>query len=81
MNAQPRQHDAAAEQRYARVFILIGRLLLTLAFLSLCSAWISQLTGGSRLGMTQQHLFNDSMALSLIGIGSLLGGLLHSKGM
>ena len=69
------------QQRYAKLFIFIGRLSLTIAFLSLCFAWITQLTGRPFFGASQQHLFNDSMALSLIGIGSLLGGLLHSKGL
>lgn len=58
-----------------------ARVLLTLSFLCLLGAWVTQLTGGTLAGMTQQHLFNDSIALSLIGIGSLLGGLIHSKGL
>jgi len=41
--------------------------------------WITQLTGGTLAGMSQKHLFNDSMALSLIGIGSMLGGLCIPK--
>lgn len=29
--------------------------------------------------MNQQHLFNDAIALALLGIANLLDGLLHSK--
>lgn len=67
-------------QRGACIFTFIGRLLLALAFLSLCFAWITQVTGRPFFGASQQHLFNDSMALSLLGIGSLLDALLHGKG-
>lgn len=69
------------DAKYARLFISTGRVCLGVAFLCLLGAWITQLTGGTLAGMSQQHLFSDSMALSLIGIGSMLGGLLHSKGI
>lgn len=52
-----------------RFFVSAGRLLLLLALLALFGAWITQLTGAALLGMTQQHLFNDAMALALLGIG------------
>lgn len=42
--------------------------------------WGTQFTGGTIFGMSQQHLFFDSIAMSLISIGNLLDGLLHSKG-
>lgn len=55
----------------------IGRVFITLAFLSLIGAWLNQLAGFSPLGMTQQHMFNDSMALSLLGIGMLIDAAFH----
>lgn len=67
--------------RYAFLFTYIGRFFLALAFLGLCGAWIAQVSGRPLLGMSQQHLFNDSMALSLLGVGLLLDGLVHFKGM
>ena len=73
--------QTGSQHRYAKVFAFLGRLLLTLAFLSLCSAWVTEVTGRPLGGMSQQHLFNDSMSLSLLGIGSLAGALLHSKGI
>jgi hypothetical protein len=57
--------------------LVIGRIVLTLGFLSLIGAWLNQLTGFSPLGMTQQHMFNDSIALSLIGIGLLIDAAFH----
>lgn len=55
----------------------IGRIFLTLALLSLIGAWLNQLSGFSLLGMTQQHMFNDSIALSLLGIGMLIDAAFH----
>lgn len=51
---------------------LAAKILTSLSGLALVGAWLSQFTGGSLLGMTQQHLFSDSMALSLLGI-ALIG--------
>jgi hypothetical protein len=56
-----------------------GRFLLILASLALIGAWITQLTGGPILSMNQQHLFNDAIALALLGIANFLDALLHSK--
>jgi hypothetical protein len=35
-------------------------------------AWLTELTGGSLLGLSQQHLFYDAIVLSLFGIGMYL---------
>lgn len=64
----------------ARLSIILARVFYTLALLALISAWISQLKGGPILGMSQQHLYNDAIVLSLLGIGSFLDALWHSKG-
>ena len=63
----------------ARFSIYVGRIFLTLAFLALIQAWVTQATGGTVFGMNQQHLFNDAIALSLLGIGSFLDGLWHAR--
>jgi hypothetical protein len=60
-------------------FVWLGRLFGLLAFLALLGAWISPLTGGTLWGMSQQHLFNDAIVLSLFSIGCLVDGLLHAK--
>lgn len=65
----------------ARFFITVGRIFGVLAFLALVGAWITQLTGGPLLGMSQQHLFNDAIVLALFSIGMLLDGLLHLKNL
>ncbi len=62
-----------------RLFIFAGRLAIALAILALFGAWTTQLTGAPLLGMSQQHLFNDAIALSLIGIGLAFDGWLHQK--
>lgn len=59
--------------------LLLGRIVMTAAFLSLVGAWLNQLTGFSPLGMTQQHMFNDSIALSLIGIAQLIDAAFHKS--
>jgi hypothetical protein len=67
--------------RTARFFVSAGRVLLTLAFVTLLGAWLAEFRDGSFAGLTQQHLFNDALALGILGVGGLLDGLLHSKGL
>ncbi len=57
--------------------LVLGRILLTVAFLSLVGTWFNQLSGFSPFGMSQQHMFNDSIALSLLGIGMLIDAAFH----
>lgn len=64
-----------------KFFIWVGRLIVTLAFLTLIGAWITQGTGEPLWGMDQQHLYNDSMSLSLLGIAAFFCGFLHSKNL
>ncbi|MFZ1700974.1 MAG: hypothetical protein WBO10_04435 [Pyrinomonadaceae bacterium] len=52
----------------------LARGLFFLAFLALLGAWLTVLTGGSLLGLSQQHLFYDAIVLSLFGIGMYLDG-------
>lgn len=60
-------------------FINLGRLLLGLSFVGLLGAWWTQLTGGTFLGQLQEHLFFDTIVLALLGIGSLLDGMIHKQ--
>jgi len=60
-----------------RFFVNLGRILLFLAVLALLGAWLTQLMGPTLLGMAQQHLFNDAMALALLGIGMFLDAFWH----
>lgn len=64
-----------------KIAINLGRFCGLLAFLALVGAWITQLTGGPLFGMSQQHLFNDAIVLSLFAIAGGLDGLLHSKNL
>jgi hypothetical protein len=65
----------------AKIVFVVARISGVLAIITLVCAWITQATGNSILGMSQQHFFFDSIALSLISIGNLLDGLLHSKSL
>ena len=62
-----------------RTSIHIGRTFGVLALLALLGAWTTQLTGGTILGMGQQHFFNDATVLALLCIVGLLDGLVPSK--
>ena len=60
-------------------FVYLGRIFFVLATLALLGAWLTQLSGGTLFGMSQQHLFNDAIVLSLFGIGMFLDALWHSR--
>lgn len=62
-----------------RIAFFLGQFWMVLALLALIGAWITQLTGGTLMGMSQQHLFNDATVLALLGIGCLLDALYHAK--
>ncbi|MDP3879241.1 MAG: hypothetical protein Q8Q07_02905 [Dehalococcoidales bacterium] len=62
-----------------RLCAVTGRILVVLGGLALLGAWFTQLTGTSLFGMSQQHLFNDAMALALLGIAMLIDAHLHLK--
>lgn len=59
--------------------VYLGRLFIALAFFALLGAWITQLTGGTLLGMGQQHLFNDATVLALLGIALFLDAFWHAR--
>lgn len=59
--------------------VYLGRIFFGLAFLALLGAWFTQLSGGTLLGMSQQHLFNDAIALSLFGIGMFVDAIWHAR--
>lgn len=61
--------------------VYLGRVFLALAFLALLGAWLTQLTGQTLFGMTQQHLFNDTIALALLGIGLFIDAHWHARNL
>lgn len=66
--------------KLAKLFVWIGRFLSMLAFIALLGAgWTN--SNGMWLGMSSQHLFYDSIALSLLSIVCLLDSSLHLKGI
>lgn len=65
----------------ARPAIYVARVLIALAFLALLGAWVTQPTGDTLLGMSQQHLFNDVTALALLGIALFIDALWHARNL
>ena len=65
--------------RAASFSVGIGRLLGFLAVLALLGAWLTQITGGTILGMTQSHLYSDATILALLGIGSFADAFWHAR--
>ena len=65
--------------RFTRGTVYFARVLLGLAFLALVGAWITQLTGEALFGMSQQHLFNDALALAVLGIAVFLDAFWHAR--
>lgn len=63
----------------ARTAVWIGRGFCVLALLALAGAGITQVTGGTIVTMTQQHLFAEAQVLALLGIAGLVDGLVHLK--
>lgn len=59
----------------------VGRAAIFLAVLALLGAWVSQYTGGSFLGLPQQHFFSDAIVLALLGIAFLVDGFAHRQGV
>jgi hypothetical protein len=60
-------------------FVYLGRIFFALALLALLGAWLTQVSGGTILGFSQQHLYNDAIVLSLFGIGMFLDALWHAR--
>ena len=60
-------------------FVYLGRIFFALAFLAFLGAWLTQFSGGTLFGFSQQHLFFDAIILSLLGIGMFLDALWHSR--
>lgn len=73
--------DDSTNAKRAYFFVYAGRFAILLAIFALFSAWITQLTATSILGMNQQHFFNDAITLVLIGIAFLLDSMIHIKGL
>lgn len=68
--------DSSTTTRRAVYF---ARVLIALALATLLGAWITQVTGTPLFGMTQQHLFNDTIALALLGIAIFIDAFWHGR--
>lgn len=61
--------------------VWIGRACGVVAVLALIGTGITQVTGGTVLTMTQEHLFAEAQLFALFSIAGLLDGLVHLKGI
>jgi len=64
-----------------RTAVWIGRAFGFFALLALVGAGITQVTGGTLLTMTQEHLFAEAQVLALLCIAGLVDGLVHLNGL
>lgn len=78
-NSEIAGEPAGRSWRYL-LAVLMGRLYLLASLVALACAWASEASGQSMIGLSQQYLFFNSFALALLGIGSLLDALVHTKG-
>ena len=62
-----------------KFFTGLGRFAIFLSLAALIAAWISQLTNGELIGLSQEHLFNDSIVLALLGIAFLFDAVIHRQ--
>lgn len=58
------------------IFHWIGRIVGIWGALALVGAWVAG-EGGTALGFSQQHLYNDAIVLTLISISALVCALLY----
>ncbi len=63
-----------------RKTVMIARVILVFAVLALLGAWLSELRSSQTLfGLTQQHLFFDAIALTLISIAVFIDAYFHLR--
>jgi hypothetical protein len=69
-----------ASDNAGRKTVAVARTILVLGILALLGAWLSELRDSRSLfGLTQQHLFNDAMALTLISIAVFADAYFHLR--
>lgn len=64
--------------KLSSVFHLIGRIVGGLGGIALIGAWLAG-EGGTVLGLSQQHLFFDTLSLTLISIAAMVCGLFYLR--
>lgn len=70
--------DSSTATRRAVYF---ARVLIAVALVTLLGAWITQVTGRPLFGITQQHFFNDTIALALLGIAIFIDAFWHARSL
>ena len=64
--------------KLSSAFHWVGRIVGTLGGLALVGAWVAG-ESGRVFGLSQTHLFFDSIALSLLSIAGLICGLFYLR--
>lgn len=72
--------DNAKPSRGARTMVKLGRAACALGVLALLAAWIAQLVPNASSALVQ-HLFYDSIVLTLVGIAFFLDAAWHDRGI
>lgn len=54
--------------------LIIGRVALVWAVVEASAAGLASMSGGSLLGISEQHLSLDALVAALVGIGFVLDG-------
>jgi len=68
-----------AHETLTRFFAAAGRVLVFLGVLALLGAWITELIDRPLWGMSQQPLFFDAIALTVLGIAFMADSMLHAR--
>lgn len=76
-----KEGEMTDRQGGAKLMIGLGRAGLLLASAALLGAWLASARNAPILGFGEEHLFRDAGVLALLGIGFLIDGLIHRRGL
>ena len=64
--------------KWSPILHIVSAITGVIGVLALIGAWIATFNG-SFLGLSEQHLFNDAMALLLVSVAFGIGTLIHQN--
>ena len=67
-------HAAGSAIRSRNWSLIFGRVALVWAFVEAATAGVANISGGSLLGVSEQHFALDAIVAALVGIGFVLDG-------
>ena len=63
--------------KWSPILHMVAFISGVVGILALIGAWIATFSGGSFLGLSEGHLFNDALTLLLVSISFGIGTLIH----